>query len=580
MSVLSPIALAILGNLKALGKDESAANEGAFLSLLDSNSEFGFSSDTEKHQALVDVLYEKDPLPQAVQSAPQQAESNTSRKSEDNVADKGQEKNAVPVKDTAADNARDNKPSNASDKKAENDNKPATADKTAPEEKEAVDAVAKNKTNDSEVGYQEAIVPLAEKIRGKIDELSNLLSSIASLLGVNPQAQVSVAQVSITTLTISQQGLQVNKPFVDLSDRFQQLIAAISASQQLPADASQSFGVTIQSFQSLFFSDAVVAGEGTFNPDTLTAQCKLCAYNLSYTVQSLQQVAGEQEVVGQLGEEFQKLQAWLNDFQSLTSPRQFTGQQHVLYEAFKLAQLPNQATPSMDNADILDAIPSVPVSGNNMAQQITQGQSQAVAAAAMVENAAGNSANFSQGQQGSGQGGERPATSGITTALGAGSTAGAQNASAANFDKALKQAARMPMAEQVVFHIKTAVKEGSSRIHIQLDPVELGKLSIKLELSGDGKASGVVITADHKATLDLLQRDARGLEAALADAGIQADSGSLSFNLRGGDQGQEEKNTFAGYPIVPEEELDDLTPLSVLSQSYVVEVSDGLDIKI
>ena len=33
--------------------------------------------------------------------------------------------------------------------------------------------------------------------------------------------------------------------------------------------------------------------------------------------------------------------------------------------------------------------------------------------------------------------------------------------------------------------------------------------------------------------MDLLQRDARDLERALQDAGLRADSGSLSFNLRG-----------------------------------------------
>jgi hypothetical protein len=41
--------------------------------------------------------------------------------------------------------------------------------------------------------------------------------------------------------------------------------------------------------------------------------------------------------------------------------------------------------------------------------------------------------------------------------------------------------------------------------------------------------------------MELLQRDARDLERALQDAGLRADSGSLSFNLRGqGREGRDE----------------------------------------
>ena len=45
-----------------------------------------------------------------------------------------------------------------------------------------------------------------------------------------------------------------------------------------------------------------------------------------------------------------------------------------------------------------------------------------------------------------------------------------------------------------------------------------------------------VITADRADTLDLLQRDARILQNALQDAGLQADGNSLSFELKGQDR--------------------------------------------
>jgi len=81
----------------------------------------------------------------------------------------------------------------------------------------------------------------------------------------------------------------------------------------------------------------------------------------------------------------------------------------------------------------------------------------------------------------------------------------------------------------------------------------------------DGRVSAVV-TADNKDTLDLLQRDQRALERALQDAGLKADSGSLSFNLRGGGEGgnssAEANNASAPAPLAkPEIEEEPLESL-------------------
>ena len=62
-----------------------------------------------------------------------------------------------------------------------------------------------------------------------------------------------------------------------------------------------------------------------------------------------------------------------------------------------------------------------------------------------------------------------------------------------------------------------------------------------MELSQDGKVRALV-TADVKETLDLLQRDARGLERALQDAGLRTDSNNLQFALRSETQGQGGEN--------------------------------------
>jgi flagellar hook-length control protein FliK len=89
--------------------------------------------------------------------------------------------------------------------------------------------------------------------------------------------------------------------------------------------------------------------------------------------------------------------------------------------------------------------------------------------------------------------------------------------------------------EQVAMHLQKAAGEGLDRINIHLRPAHMGRIGVQLEVSADGRVMAV-IAADRPETLDLLQRDARSLERALQDAGLRADSGSLSFNLSGRDR--------------------------------------------
>jgi flagellar hook-length control protein FliK len=93
----------------------------------------------------------------------------------------------------------------------------------------------------------------------------------------------------------------------------------------------------------------------------------------------------------------------------------------------------------------------------------------------------------------------------------------------------------LPVYEQVAVTLKQAAQNGTDSIQIQLKPASLGAIEVKLDVTHDGKISAV-ISADRSDTLNMLQQDSSGLEQALRDAGLQADSGSLSFNLRGDGQ--------------------------------------------
>ena len=101
------------------------------------------------------------------------------------------------------------------------------------------------------------------------------------------------------------------------------------------------------------------------------------------------------------------------------------------------------------------------------------------------------------------------------------------------------------VAEQVAVNLRQAVKAGADHIEIQLHPADLGAISVKLNVNHDGRVT-MVVSADHSDTLNLLKQDAGSLAQALRDAGLQADNSSLSFNLRGGYQFNQQAGANGG----------------------------------
>lgn len=146
-----------------------------------------------------------------------------------------------------------------------------------------------------------------------------------------------------------------------------------------------------------------------------------------------------------------------------------------------------------------------------------------------------------------------------------------------------QQTAATSPAEQVVAHVKTAIRGGDTRIQVQLSPADLGNIEIRMDVSSDGKTK-LSITADNTRAFDMLKNDARALEHMLRDVGLKTDSGSLSFNLRGDgnqqnlsrEQGGRQGHAYRGQTIdALEDALEQATTQSVLLQS-----ADGLDIRI
>lgn len=72
---------------------------------------------------------------------------------------------------------------------------------------------------------------------------------------------------------------------------------------------------------------------------------------------------------------------------------------------------------------------------------------------------------------------------------------------------------------------------GSKRFDIRLDPAELGRVDVALDISDSGEVSARLVV-DRVETLHLLQRDARTLERAFEQAGLKPTDGGVEISLR------------------------------------------------
>jgi flagellar hook-length control protein FliK len=139
---------------------------------------------------------------------------------------------------------------------------------------------------------------------------------------------------------------------------------------------------------------------------------------------------------------------------------------------------------------------------------------------------------------------------------------------------------RADVAEQVHVALKRAVREGVDQMTVQLQPEDLGRVEVKLELSYDGM-SRVSFLVDKRETFDALQRDAAQLERMLQDSGVRADAGTMQFNLR---QESQTREPFGKASNDTEEDKNNSVAAASKSelstQTYLHLVSDRVDIHV
>ena len=144
----------------------------------------------------------------------------------------------------------------------------------------------------------------------------------------------------------------------------------------------------------------------------------------------------------------------------------------------------------------------------------------------------------------------------------------------------MPQAAAIPLSG-VAIDIAGKALAGKNRFEIELDPPELGRIEVRLDVDKDGHVTSHVI-ADNKDTLSLLQRDASGLQRAFQDAGLKTSDNGLQFSLRDQSGGHSSSKTRA--PPIPTHPSSSskTTPLDAMPSGYgrLIGLSGGLDIRV
>jgi len=142
------------------------------------------------------------------------------------------------------------------------------------------------------------------------------------------------------------------------------------------------------------------------------------------------------------------------------------------------------------------------------------------------------------------------------------------------------QAAAVPVAG-VAIEIASQVQAGKNHFEIRLDPPELGRIEVRLDVDRDGHTTTRLI-ADRSDTLDLMRRDASGLERALQDAGLKTSDNGLQFSLRDQTMGRQQDNTPA--PATAQIVVQDSTlPSNEVTQrnySRLAGLRGGIDIRV
>jgi len=131
--------------------------------------------------------------------------------------------------------------------------------------------------------------------------------------------------------------------------------------------------------------------------------------------------------------------------------------------------------------------------------------------------------------------------------------------------------------------IAASARAGNSRFEIRLDPAELGRIDVRLDVDRHGNVTSH-LTVEKPETLAMLRQDAPQLQRSLEDAGLKTGQNGLQFSLR--DQSNGQQNGHNGQAERQPQRLVigevNAAPLAAANTTYAyaVNANRGLDIRV
>lgn len=125
-----------------------------------------------------------------------------------------------------------------------------------------------------------------------------------------------------------------------------------------------------------------------------------------------------------------------------------------------------------------------------------------------------------------------------------------------------QDALRPTPLQMLPIEIGMQAMRGVTKFQIRLDPAELGRVDVKLEIREDGQVKASLVV-DRVETLGMLKRDAHTLQQAFEQAGLRQPPDGLQFSLRGESQqreGQHEGEARRNWSPDDEKLMGELPP--------------------
>ena len=134
----------------------------------------------------------------------------------------------------------------------------------------------------------------------------------------------------------------------------------------------------------------------------------------------------------------------------------------------------------------------------------------------------------------------------------------------------------------LALQIAVTAQSGNSRFEIRLDPAELGRIDVRIDVDRHGQLTSH-LTVEKPETLAMLRQDAPQLQRALDNAGFKTGEAGLQFSLRdqssSGQNNGNETGRNAHRLIISE---DDSVPAAVAGRTYgrMPGSGSGVDIRV